>query len=397
VGLKRAFVAVLVGVCLAGCKGNQQAMASSDLGGDHAATKASAAAGSGTRTSYISDPSLNMNAVSIQHPSGWTLKGVLVQGGKCFQSPMAVYRTTSSDGQSMEEQMPGMAWMWGTGPMISTLPKGDCLPLTGPMSAQDFTRHLASMLKVDYVGLDPVPSEENARAQQNLQDSINEVTSQHPGYQPPKGTRDLARGIVKFQKGAVAMKGRIDVTLDCTETNYPGQGQLVGRPPRIVPGPGSVVNKCMAKIRYYTAPESQYAAMVRLWNVPGYGEAKMEPQWKQAYIKVMTEQTQKTIAEMDSEARHFAQGQQQQFNHDQAVRQVMNDQFIQSMNEQGDRNLQQFKTNMAVKDAVTSDYVDYSLDRRTVQDTTTGVIYKQSVTDPLFDNQQQVHGNGTQW
>jgi hypothetical protein len=387
------FASPLLVLVLLGCTPNNSA---------NAVSGASDATGSGgaTTVAYIPDPTLNnMNAVAIKIPANWHFKGVLFQGGTCFPSPTAVYRATSPDGQGMEEQMPGMAWKWGTGPEISMEPKSDCLPLRGPMSAQDFLKYFAQTLKVKYVGPDPVPAEVNAQAQQSLQDSDAEVAGEYAAHnmRPPKSTRELARAIVAYQKGAVAMKGRLDVTVDCMETNYPGQGRVEGRPPRIVTGPPSTVNKCLAKVRYYTAPASEFAAVIRQWNPPGSGEAKMEEPWKQAWIKRNAEQMQQTIATMDARSRAFMQSQQQQFEQDQAVRQDMHDQFIQSMNEQGERNRQQFENNEYAKDTTTSDFVDYALDRRTVQDTNTGEIYKQSVTEPVDGSQQQVHGNGTPW
>jgi hypothetical protein len=387
-------------LALLGCTPNNPANADSGASGARASGgTGSAATGSAgaMKVAYIPDPTLNnMNAVSIKIPANWVLKGVLFQGGSCFPVPAAVYRATSPDGQSMGEQMPDMAWKWGTGPQIGTEPKNDCMPLKGPMSAQDFLKYFAPTLKVTYVGPDPVPEEENARAQQSLQDSEAEVAGQYAAHnmRPPKNTRELARAIVTFQKGAVAMKGRLDLTLDCVETNYPGQGRVEGRPPRIVTGPSSTVDKCLAKVRYYTAPASKFAAVMALWNPPGSGEARMEEPWKQAWIARNAEQTRQTIAMMSAQSRAFMQRQQQQFQHDQAVRQNMHDHFIQSMNEQGEINKQNFYDQQYAKDTATSDFVDYALDRRTVQDTDTGVIYKQPVTEPVDGPLQQVHGNG---
>jgi hypothetical protein len=51
--------------------------------------------------------------------------------------------------------------------------------------------------------------------------------------------------------------------------------------------------------------------------------------------------------------------------------------------------------NWAARDASTSDWVDFALDRQTVRDNTTGEIYK--VTNQVTVGQplEQVHGNGT--
>jgi hypothetical protein len=44
-----------------------------------------------------------------------------------------------------------------------------------------------------------------------------------------------------------------------------------------------------------------------------------------------------------------------------------------------------------------SDMVDYSLDRRTLMDTNTGVIYKTGNQVTPGTGQVQVHGDGTQY
>jgi hypothetical protein len=243
-----------------------------------------------------------------------------------------------------------------------------------------------------------VPAEENARAQQALQERDAEGVGQYPAnWKPPTDTRELARAIVTYKIGTVAMKGRIDLTLDCSETDYPGQEQVEGRPPRMVMGPPSTVNGCMAKIRYYRAPENQFAGVMRLWDVPGYGDAKMEAPWKQAYTQVIAEQMQKTIAQMNSIAQHFMQVQQQQFEHDQAVRQVMHNQFMQNMNEQGERNTENFENHEYQRDTETSDFVDYAMDRQTVMNTNTGQTYKITNQVTVGGDLQQVHGNGSPW
>jgi hypothetical protein len=399
---KRNIAAMLIALALLGCKGAQPTLASSGDGdGNGGSSGAAVSPGSGvaTKVAYIPDPTLNnMNAFSVKIPSRWQFQGTLFQGDTCEITPMPIYRATSPDGLSMAEQEPPTAWQWGTGPAIGMMPKGDCLPFNGPMSAQDFLKHFAMTMKMNYVGDDPVPAALNAKAQQAVRDGDASVAGQYAArhMQPPKNTRELARVIVTYQKGTAAMKGRLDTIVNCSESNAPGQPQIVGRPPRIVTGPPSTVNKCTATVRFITAPEAKFAEVVRGWDAYQMG-ANIESPWSQAWIQRNAQQTQRTIAIMGEQSREFMRGQQEQFERNQAARQNMHDQFMQSMNEQGERNTQNFINHENARDTETSDFVDYTLDRRTVQDTNTGIIYKQSVTAPVDGSLQQVHGNGSPW
>ncbi len=41
--------------------------------------------------------------------------------------------------------------------MIGFMSKNDCLPLKGPMSAQEFLKYVAATVKLEYVADEPVP------------------------------------------------------------------------------------------------------------------------------------------------------------------------------------------------------------------------------------------------
>jgi hypothetical protein len=280
-------VAMVIALALLGCKGVQPTSAASGVGeGNSNSSGGGAATASGvtTKVAYITDPTLNnMNAVAVKIPSRWQFQGMLFQGDSCETVPMVVYRATSPDGLSMVEQEPGMAWKWGTGPMFGTTPKGDCVPLTGPMSAQDFLKYFAGTMKMNYMGPDPVPAAVIAKSNQETQDAEAAMAPKWASIHatPPKSSRDLARAIVTYQKGTVAMKGRLAATVDCSESNFPGQPQIVGRPPRIVPGPTSTVDKCTAAVTFITAPEAKFVEVARGLDAAQTG-TKMEAPWAQA-------------------------------------------------------------------------------------------------------------------
>ncbi|MGA3019558.1 MAG: hypothetical protein ABSF62_20735, partial [Bryobacteraceae bacterium] len=170
------------------------------------ASAAAAQAAGGTRVEYITDPTLNdMKAIAVKVPAKWHFQGVLYQGGKCASMPFGVFRATSPDGLSFVERMPELGWTWAEGPYSQFLPK-DCLPLTGPMKAQDFLKFMAATMKVQYVADDPVPAEQRAAVQKVWDDSDASMVSQYAQMhmQPPKNTAELAQAFVSFQNGTFA-------------------------------------------------------------------------------------------------------------------------------------------------------------------------------------------------
>jgi hypothetical protein len=282
--------------------------------------------------------------------------------------------------------------------MFKFMPKADCMPINAPMTAQDFLKYFAGTMKMNYVASDPVPAAVNTSAQRKRQEAEDKVAPEYAAHnmQAPKSSLELARAIVTYQKDGVPMKGRLHVQVDCSDSSLASPPAIEGRPPHLVAQPPTSINSCTATVTLIAAPEAKLAEVLRGLDAPGM-EPRMQDAWGQAWMQRSAKQTQDTINQMDAESRQFMQRQQQQFDHDQAVRQNIHNQFIQNMNEQGERNREQFTANMAAKDTVTSDFVDYALDRQTVQSTATGIIYKQSNALPVNDNEVKVHGNGTPW
>jgi hypothetical protein len=386
-GTKSRLAAILIALTVFGCKGPVQTSAASTGDGGGAATAEVASgptASSGTHNVYITDPSLNdMNAFEVTIPGKWHFQGVLYQGGNCTSVPYGVYRATSPDGLSYVERMPALSWVWGTGPQIGFMPKNDCLPMNGPMSAQDFLKYMAATMKVEYVGVAPVPAEENAKAQKALQDAEAVYAPKYAAMhaQPPRSTRELARADVRYKNGTFEMKGRLNVMVECMETTYAGMPGLTpytpGHPPQMTRGQGSTVDKCTANVTYFTAPENQFASLIRLWDAPGMG-VRSEHTWEEAWIQRNNQQSQQMMAQMSQAAAQQRQASAQAFQHDQAVRQEMHEQFMSTMRAGTDASLARTQASMNARSTSTSDWVDFALDRQTVRDPNTGQVSKVS-------------------
>ena len=348
------------------------------------ASTAAAPASGGTRVEYITDPTLNdMKAIAVKFPAKWHFQGVLYQGGKCAGEPFGVFRATSPDGLSFVERMPELGWTWAEGPYSQFLPK-DCLPLTGPMKAQDFLKFMAATMKVQYVADDPVPAEQKAAAQKVWDDSDASMVPRYAQMhmQPPKNTAELAQAFVSFQNGTFAMKGALAVRIHCVETHQAGMSGLSkwspGHPVTVTTGPPSTMHTCTAAVRYAVAPQNQFEAVMKPWLAPGMGANGGETEWANAWTQRSINQTQQMAAAMNQAAAAQRQAQQQQFDHDQGVRQQMHEQFLSTMQRGTDMSMARTQANMNARSTATSDWVDYALDRQTVRDPTTGQVSKVS-------------------
>jgi hypothetical protein len=406
--------------------------------------KSAPAAPAGTRDEIVTDPTMNnIKAFSVTIPSKWHFQGVLMQGDDCVGLPYIVWRASSPDGLSYVELMPALGWRWGSGPMagFAEKQKNSCLPMKGPMHAQDFLKYLAATMKVEYVADEPVPAELNAKAQQQERDAEASVAGQYAARkaQPPKTTVELARAIVRHQNGSFTLKGMLGVAVTCTEATYPGVATVApyspGQSVHMNPGVPSVMDNCKAHVNYFTSPENQYVALIRQWEAPGmmgHGDIAWQNAWvarnQQQMQQRMDQFTAQNNRNFQAQQQVFAQqgaarqAQAQEFNHQQAVRQQMHNDFLSTMQRGTNMSMARTQENMNSRSTATSDWVDYALDRQTVLDPNTGQVNKVSssysytwvdstgkvgyqtndvnanpngVLQGTWTKQQVVHGNGT--
>jgi hypothetical protein len=410
-----------------------------------AAQKGAIPAPPGTRDEIVTDPTMNnVKAFSVTLPVKWHFRGVLMQGDDCVGLPYVVWRASSPDGLSYVELMPPLGWRWGSGPMagFADKQKNSCLPMKGPMHAQEFLKYLAATMKVEYVADEPVPAEINAKVQQQERDAEASVAGQYAARKqtPPKTTVELARAMVRYQNGSFTLKGMLGAVITCTEVTYPGVATVApakaGQPVHMNPAVPSIMDKCMTHVNYYTSAESQFATLMRQWETPGM-MGHPDDAWQNAWVARNQQQmqalTNQSIAnsnrQFQAQQQIFAQqgaarqAQAQEFNHQQAVRQQMHEEFLSTMQRGTNMSMARTQQNMNARSTATSDWVDYALDRQTVLDPNTGQLNKVSssysytwvdstgkvgyqTNDPnanpngilqgTWTKQQVVHGNGTQ-
>ena len=417
---RKLLAGAVIAVTLFGCKSGGSTPSASAAAPSAAAGGAPLSAGSGgARKEEIVDPSLNnMNAVEVTVPAAWHFQGTLMQGGNCVPTPFPVFRVTSPDGLSAFEREPAMGWRWGTGPLAAG--ETDCLPLKSALGAQAFLKYLAPTMHMTYVSDVPEPAAENAAAQQGLAAAVAAYAPQYAARHqaPPKSTRELARARVSYQNGTFAMLGELRVTVDCTETIYPGMKSGV---PGMADRPSSDVTLCTAGTRFYSAPSAQLTSVLALWDAPGMGAVGNQA-WQQAWLQHYQQQANQAEAKNIAATNAAMKAQQQMFQQSMAAQAQMHQQFLAQMQASTNASMANANASMNARSTVASDWVNYALDQQTVLDPSTGQVSNVSnaytytwvdsagktsyqtndananpngLLQGTWTKQQVVHGNGT--
>jgi hypothetical protein len=383
---KGRIVAMLAALALLGCKGVQPTSAASggDAGvvasnGDGSGAVSGAGADSGaTRTEYIKDPTLNnMNAQSVVIPASWRFQGVMVPKNPCTNDISKVWRATSPDGHSFVELMPRVGWKWGRLPGDSGSQDG-CLPLNQPVSAPQFVRFMANLLHVEYLADVPVPGQAGGG-----------------GVQTRVGLYTKALGTVRFSNGSTKMNGLLRVDLTCTHPapmGTPGAQSWAGGSGT---GQAPSAGRCTAVVGYLTAPESQFDSVKQLWSGPEMGPQKELADWVAISSKRYNDQTQALTKQFDDESNAAFAMRQQAYKDQAAAQQKEHEEFLDTMQRGTDISINNTQRAMNARGTAASDWVDYSLDRKTIMDTNTGAIYKTSNQVTPGGAAVQVHGDGT--
>ena len=312
------------------------------------------------------DPFLGMPAYSVRYPKGWHMQGGVDQGNVCYGVPSPVFRITSADGLSVFERMPPVAWTWGTAPGFRPN-KSACLPLEDTISGKEFLKLFASMLKVEYVGEEPIPDDVLQAIRQNAEASWNfwQNKYRYAGMRPPEYYGDAAWARVRLQNGSYTMRGRITVVMDC---NRHGAGTLMQ--------PGRWQAECNARVRYFYAPEDKFAfladhdAAIFAAELPAWTR-----QWNAMYQRlVAAEQQQLDAMNKAYEAQRDVQ--QTEFNRQQQVQQIEHEQVLATMQRGTDLSMQRSAELQQREHTITADWVDGILGQQTVRDPGTGQIGK---------------------
>jgi hypothetical protein len=364
-----------------------------------AAAQSGATQSGAMQKAYIHDPVLNMDAYVVSYPAKWHFEGTLSQGGACESAPVQVFRVSSPDGLIVVERMPNFDWTWGTAPDMTGGNNSGCLPLHDRMAAKDFLKYLSAILKVEYVGEEPIDPTVLANFNKGVDQSNAywQQKYQTAGMTPPTTTGELASANVRFTNGTVKMQGRLTANVMCTSNHVPNVGNK-----------NWIKSSCDASVRYVTAPETQFKSVF-----PGTDKigAEVIPAWSQAWSAALNRQTQANMAASRAAAQQTS-----------AMLSRQHQEFMATMQRGTDMSMQQAARTANSNHTMASDWVDYALDQQTVKDPNTGQATKVSsaysytwrnsagtttyqTSDPNVDpngtlqgtwtRQQVVHGDGT--
>jgi hypothetical protein len=360
----------------AASSGDGGAVASS---GDGSGAASGAGADNGaTRVEYITDPTMNnMRVMPVQVPASWSFRGVLVPKGPCTDLS-EVFRSTSPDGHGFVEVMPRMGWKWGN--LWAGDNKAGCLPFDKPVSTLEFVKYMTTVLQVEFLEEQPIPG--------------------YSGPVPyPGGTHTMARATVRFKNGSVNMMGSVQAGLFCSQ--YPAAGNQaapntsLGLPRQQSGRPGMEGGHCDAVVTYITAPQSQFAEVIKIWSAKGMGRHPELPDWVAIYSQRYANELQARTNKFLDESNQAFAARQQMYKDQAAVQQQTHDQFLQTMQEGTDRSMAHAAEVANSNHRMAQDMVDYSLDRQTVLDTNTGLTGKISNQVTPGGALQKVHADGT--
>jgi hypothetical protein len=326
----------------------------------------------GMQKGLIKDPVFNnIDAYEVFYPAGWHFQGTLLQGTKCKPVPFPVFRAASRDGLTVMERLPQVDLVYGNNPDIDNA-QSDCLKISGPMSAQDYLKHLAETMHVDYVADEPVPQElvdQANKANAYVQESWA-AKYKAAGMQQPTETVQLARAIIRYKNGSFTIEGLLAGTMDCVT----GQRHTNPRSPLYT------TTTCTVNVRYEHAPEDKYKEMITLLDPKTTGALALSP-WMNAWTDNNNRQTAANIQQIQRQgAQNIAniQAQGEQFRQSQAVRQREHEEFDATLQRGTDMSMHRAQASSDARQTAGSDMVNYALDQQTVRDPNTGQLSKVS-------------------
>jgi hypothetical protein len=325
-----------------------------------AAALAAVALPGGMQTATIHDPGMDMDAFTVPYPAKWHFQGVVLQGTGCSNIPLPVYRVFSPDGLSEIERMPRLDWKWGT--MNGAIkPPAGCMPFQKVMTGKEILQYTSAILKVEYVKDLPVAADKQATYQQGLAAAGNAPAGINMKRFPDEG--DLASALVRYKNGSFTMEGQLDAQVRCQHTQM-GTGARMWD-----------IHVCWANLKYTHAPEAQFTTVSTISNDV---HESVSQQWLSAYLTEQARQGQAMLnRQMQTNNARMA-AQHEQFEQGQAMRQRQNDQFIATMQRGTQMSMNQAAQIANTNHTITSDWTDYSLDKQTVRDPTTGQVSKVS-------------------
>ncbi len=306
------------------------------------------AAAQSLSTGTITDPSFNnIKAFTVTIPAGWKFQGTVMQGPECDITPFPIFRAYSPDGLTEMRLEPAFAWSFH--PAIKgTRQIAGCMPYQGTMTAAQFLDHYLELIPgglhvVGPMAIAPSYKERTENFAKNLNANVHSY-----GFH---ATVDSAALRVETHNGTFTIEQRIRAWVEC-RTNT-GMGKMNG-------------GGCSAHVDVLRAPKGKLDALVALVDSHDLTKTVHEGPWLQAVMQrqqayLANKMHELTVAEQRSQAMlrtQFEQFQETMNRNHQAFMAQQESSFRSSMNAANN--------SMNARTTAASDWVDYSLDQKTV-------------------------------
>ena len=298
-------------------------------------------------TGTVNDPTLNnIKAFTVSIPSGWKFQGTVVRGPQCDPMSAPIFRAYSPDGLTEIRLEPMFAWSFH--PAIKMATVQGCMPYKSTMSASEFLDRYLELIAGGVHVVGPMAIAPTYRERVEKFASALNANNQMPGFH---ATVDTAALRIETHNGTFTIEQRLRVWVEC-RTNT-GMGKFNG-------------GGCSAHVDVLRAPKGKLDALVNLVDANDLTKTRHEDPWLQA---VMARQQQEGRDAM----RRLTQTEQQQ----QAMIRTQYEQIQETMNRNHQAFMQQQEASfqssmrnannaMIARTTAASDWVDYSLDQKTV-------------------------------
>jgi hypothetical protein len=323
---------------------------------EHLVSASHSTLGQGLSTAMLADASLNnMPATEVTVPKGWHVQGNMGMAD-CTSLPSVTWDAISPDGDSQMNVLPAFGWKWGTGPQN----RNGCIPLNGPLHAEDFLQKFTARLRgVHVVGSMPA----SGAFQQREVNFTNNANNNNARLVGPMQARNFGDVAAIQAVDSTGHQMRVRAWVQCMER----QGRMAG-------------GACFARVDILRTPKGQLDALVSLVDTHNLVQDHPTQEWIGAF---MNRQQQVANGQMDELRRNEDAGnaalarQAQTAN---ATSQMLHNQYLsssQTLKDEHEAGMQrlQSSTDSSMRNAQASqnarttsasDMEDYSLNQQTV-------------------------------
>lgn len=300
--------------------------------------------GEQTTTVSIQDPAYGMKAFTVTIPAGWKFDGTVIPGPECNWVPYPVFRAYAADGLSEIRLMPVFNWTFH--PKVRNLhaPTG-CMDYGRTLTAKEFLERyeeLAAANGLHVVGPMPVGAAYEQRV---------ERVGQNMGRMPNiHATADAAAVRVETRNGSFVIEQRLRTYVECrTRTDAMGGGG------------------CSAHVDVVRAPKGKLDALVQLVDKYDLVRTPHEDAWLGRVQQTLNAEAQKRMRQLTEQERASSAMLKKQADDFSAMMQRNHEQFMAQQESQFHSSMNAAMNSMNARSTNTSDWVDYALDRHTVQ------------------------------